>query len=138
MRCVLDASVALKWVLSEPDSAAANRLREEFKRQLHEMLAPDTFLVELAHALTRAERRRVIQVGEGALLFGEVLTTPPRLEHYVPLLPRAIEISSQVRVGVYDCLYVALAERENCAFFTADDRLANSFPPPQVIRLAAF
>jgi predicted nucleic acid-binding protein len=26
-------------------------------------------------------------------------------------------------VGVYDCLYVALAERENCGFVTADDKL---------------
>jgi predicted nucleic acid-binding protein len=25
--------------------------------------------------------------------------------------------------GVYDCLYVALAEREGCEFLTADDRL---------------
>jgi predicted nucleic acid-binding protein len=28
-----------------------------------------------------------------------------------------------MRVGVYDCLYVALAEREGCDFITADDRL---------------
>ena len=32
-------------------------------------------------------------------------------------------ISSQVRIGVYDCLYVALAERENCDLITADDKL---------------
>jgi putative transposase len=38
-------------------------------------------------------------------------------------LPRAIAISSAVRIGVYDCLYVALAEREGCEFVTADARL---------------
>jgi predicted nucleic acid-binding protein len=28
------------------------------------------------------------------------------------------------RIGVYDCLHVALAEREGCDLVTADDRLA--------------
>jgi predicted nucleic acid-binding protein len=42
------------------------------------------------------------------------------------LLLRAYEISSQMRIGVYDCLYVALAEREGCALLTADDRLARA------------
>jgi predicted nucleic acid-binding protein len=28
-----------------------------------------------------------------------------------------------MRIGVYDCLYVALAEEENCQLVTADDKL---------------
>lgn len=36
---------------------------------------------------------------------------------------RAAEISSAMRVGVYDCLYVALAEKKKCRFVTADHRL---------------
>jgi predicted nucleic acid-binding protein len=39
------------------------------------------------------------------------------------LLPRAYAVASQARLGVYDCLYVALAEQEGCDFVTADDRL---------------
>jgi predicted nucleic acid-binding protein len=31
-----------------------------------------------------------------------------------------------MRIGVYDCLYAALAEREGCALLTADDRLARA------------
>ena len=31
-----------------------------------------------------------------------------------------------MRIGVYDCLYVALAEREGCTLLTADDRLARA------------
>jgi predicted nucleic acid-binding protein len=38
-------------------------------------------------------------------------------------LLRAADISSTARVGVYDCLYVALAEREGCELATADTRL---------------
>jgi predicted nucleic acid-binding protein len=41
----------------------------------------------------------------------------------LPLLARAAELSSAMRVGVYDCLYVALAEKKKCRFITADDKL---------------
>jgi predicted nucleic acid-binding protein len=47
----------------------------------------------------------------------------------MPLLPRAYEISSLVRIGVYDCLYAALAEREGCKLLTADDRLVRVLQP---------
>jgi len=42
---------------------------------------------------------------------------------------RAYEISSQTRHGFYDCLYVALAEREGCELLTADQRLINNLGP---------
>jgi predicted nucleic acid-binding protein len=123
MKYVLDANVALKWVLAEPDSAKAQQLRDEYQNAFHELLAPDVFPVEVAHALTRAERQRKIAVGQAAILWSDVLSTPPHLVPVAPLTPRAIAISSQFRQGVYDCLYVALAERENCELVTADDKL---------------
>jgi len=43
-------------------------------------------------------------------------------------LPRAYELSSNARVAVYDCLYVALAEREQCKVVTADQRTVAVFP----------
>jgi predicted nucleic acid-binding protein len=55
------------------------------------------------------------------------------------LLLRACEISSQVRVGIYDCLYVALAEREKCELITADDRLVKTLQPqfPFIVPLSS-
>jgi hypothetical protein len=56
----------------------------------------------------------------------------PTYRRYIPsltLLPRAFEISSHARIGVYDCLYVELAEREGCELVTADTRLMNSLMP---------
>ena len=41
-------------------------------------------------------------------------------------MPRAYAISSQMRIGVYDCLYVALAEREACELLTADSKMINA------------
>src|SRR5215218_2450466 len=118
MKYVLDASVALKWVLPEADSDKSELLRDEFGNGIHDLLAPDVFPVEIAHALTRAERRGIIAKGDAEFLLADVLTTVPYLHSYLPLLQRATEISSDARVGIYDCLYVALAEREQCDLIT--------------------
>lgn len=128
MKLILDASTALQWVLKEPHSDKALKLREEYRHQVHELLAPDTFVVECSHALTRAERRGVISVGQSITLLGDVMSTRPDLEPYLSLIPRATALSSSLRVGVYDCLYIALAEREQCKVVTADQKMVNSFP----------
>jgi predicted nucleic acid-binding protein len=125
MKYVLDASVAIKWVLTEADSPKANALRDEFRKHIHELLGPDVFLSEIAHSLTRAERKGILVPGEAAGLVADVLSTPPDLHPVLPLVARAVDISSQMRVGFYDCLYVALAEREGCELITADDKLVS-------------
>lgn len=139
MKYVLDASVALKWVLTEPDSAKAISLRDDFRKQLHELLAPDVFPVEVAHALTRAERKGLIKPFQATRLLTDVLSTPIPLHPYRPLLPRAVAISSAMRCGVYDGLYVALAEREGCELATADDKLVKNLQAkfPFIVPLAS-
>ena len=54
-----------------------------------------------------------------------LLNTHPDLVRYLPLLPGHTSFS-QFRIGVYDCLYVALAEQEKCDLVTADSRLISS------------
>ena len=64
----------------------------------------------------------------------------PQLHASLPLMPRAYDISSAMRVGIYDCLYVALAEREGCAFVTADAKLLANLQSqfPFLVPLASF
>jgi predicted nucleic acid-binding protein len=126
MRYVVDTSVALKWVLLEADSDKADLLRQDYSNGLHELMAPDIFPVEIAHALTRAERRGIISKGQAAPLLNVALAVAPTLHRYLPLLGRAVAISSDYRVGVYDCVYVALAEREKCELITSDDKLVKN------------
>jgi predicted nucleic acid-binding protein len=47
----------------------------------------------------------------------------PILHPHIPLLDRAHEIAFAAQIGIYDCVYVALAEQENCELATADDRI---------------
>jgi predicted nucleic acid-binding protein len=112
--------------LTEDLSDKADAIRQDFKNAIHELLAPDVFPIEVAHALTRAERQGRVPVGDAKGLLFDVLTTAPQLHPYIPLLSRAVDISSQIRIGVYDCLYLALAEREQCELVSADDRFVNN------------
>jgi len=94
MKLVLDASVALKAVLIEQDSDKARLLIDEGRQGLHELLAPDVLLAEVGHALTRAERKKVIPLGDAAIHFDWLVTPPPDIHPSAPLIARAINLSS--------------------------------------------
>jgi predicted nucleic acid-binding protein len=51
VRIVIDASVALKWVLAEVNTDAADALLAE------ELIAPSLWLIEAANAMWRRSRR---------------------------------------------------------------------------------
>ena len=139
MKYVMDSCVALKWVLPEPDSARALKLRADARMAIHELLAPDIFPVEVGHALTRAERQGRVVPPDGWLFWQSIMADRPLLSSSYGLMPRAYEISSQMRVGVYDCLYVALAEQEGCVLITADNKMIANLQSqfPFIIALGA-
>ena len=109
MKYVLDASVALSWVMPRPLTSKALALRDDFRNHIHELIAPSTFGAEVASGLTKAERQKLIPVGDGVHLLADILRTSPLLHAYDPFLFRATEIPSTVRSGLHDCLYIALA-----------------------------
>lgn len=139
MKYALNSSVGFKWVVPEVDSDKALRLRDDFRNGVHESLAPDLFPLEVGHALTRAERQGRVSAANGWALWLAIMVDAPRLFPSIPLMPRAYEISSRMRVGIYDCLYVALAEQEKCELITADDKLIKNLQPqfPFIVALAS-
>ena len=125
MKYVLDASVALKWVLDEPDVDRALFLRKEYEvLEQTELIAPDIFPVEIAHVLSKGFRQGKLSASEADAHLGNILTSMPKLRPYFGLLPRAFAIAQETRTGVYDALYIALGEAENVPVVTADKRLA--------------
>ncbi len=133
----MDSNVAIKWVLPESDSPKAVRLLNDFRGGLHELLSPDVFPIEVAHALAKAERRGLLQPPTGMRQLLNVMHNRPDLHPHLPLLPRAFTLASHARIGVYDCLYVALAEREGCDLLTADDRLKRSLGSSPIVLLSS-
>jgi predicted nucleic acid-binding protein len=126
MKYVVDTSVVAKWEIDEVDSDKARRLREDFRNGILELLAPDLLPSEVANAFLMAERRGRIPKGQYPKLLTNLLVDVPSLHETMPLLPRVAALTSAFQITVYDCLYVALAERENCELVTADTRLLNS------------
>ncbi len=137
MRAVLDSNVGLKLELLETDSVKATELLDGYASGNHELIAPDIYPIEVAHALARAERKGILNSGAGTHALQRQLRVLPVLYPSLALLPRAFELASKARIGVYDCLYVALAEQENCDLITADLRLVNAGIYPRIVELSA-
>ncbi len=85
MKCVLDASVAIKWVIVEPDSNKATRLREDCRNAIHELIAPESFTIECAYSLTKKQRQRLLP---RALLWDEIMMDTPVLDPILLLMDR--------------------------------------------------
>ena len=118
MTWVVDASIAIKWVIPEPLSDAADRLRVGDQ----EFLAPDLLLVEVANALWKKTTAGQISAREADAALNLVVESGINLHPTGPLLPRAMEVARRLAHPVYDCVYLALAEREDIALVTADQR----------------
>ena len=120
MSLVVDASVALKWFLSEePHAAQALAV----VRDGAPMIAPDLLIAEVCNAawrLARLGRISQIQVVEIAASLPRIFDA---LVSATGLAPRAVAIAAQLDHPVYDCLYLALAEAEQAHLLTADMRL---------------
>jgi predicted nucleic acid-binding protein len=114
---VVDASVAIKWLIDELDSARADRLLDGG----HDFLAPEKLIVpEVLNAAWK--RRRLGEIADAQ--FDDIVV---RIADGViscrPLAPRAAAIARELDHPVYDCFYLALAEAEEAPLVTADRRL---------------
>jgi predicted nucleic acid-binding protein len=126
-------------LLQEENAEKADELIARVRSGSDQSIAPDFFLAECGHALFRAERRRLIAPGEARRLLFAIDPDCPELHSSEPLVRRAAAICGHLRKGFYDCLYMALAEREQIQFITADTKLVKAAQPdyPFVIDLSA-
>ena len=121
MRFAVDASVVVKWCVSENHSEAA-RLLLGHRLERH---APDFLLVEFANTIWKKARRG--EIADPAPYLGEI----PELEEAIDLYPsgelveRAARLAVDLGHPVYDCLYLACAEATRSVLITADRRLAD-------------
>ena len=116
MSVVIDASVALKWVLDEPGKEAADALLEE------ELIAPSLWLLEAANALWRRTQRGEINDEEAKERLTELYNAPVTTTTVEDDLLAAADLANVLGHPVYDCLYLAMAIRENTYVVTADSR----------------
>ena len=125
-RVVVDCSVVVKWkILTEDHAAAAEALLGDWEQQVVDVLVPNHFPSEVISAFLRASRRGRLTTDEAREAIRDLLALPFVLCDVTALADRAFTIAHQRQQRAYDCLYVALAEREGSELWTGDERLYN-------------
>ncbi len=114
---VVDASVAVKWVLPEPDSDSAIALRDKV---LH---APDLALAECGNALRVRVHRGVLSKAEAEICFAALSLAPVSWTPTGQLAAEAMALALDLDHPVYDCVYLALAIARDLPLVTADRHL---------------
>ena len=126
-RVVVDCSVVVKWKIpTEGHAAAAEALLGDWEQQVVDVLVPNHFRSEVISAFLRASRRGRLTTDEAREAIRELLALPFVLCDVTALADRAFTIAHQHQQRAYDCLYVALAERDGVELWTGDERLYNA------------
>jgi predicted nucleic acid-binding protein len=112
----VDASVAIKWVVSEPGSNAAERLVQE-----EALAAPDFMIVECANVLRTKARRGDISPADARSALAGIRATPVQLFASSDYTTYAQELALELDQTVYDCLYLAVALTERMVLVTGDE-----------------
>jgi predicted nucleic acid-binding protein len=114
---VIDASIAIKWVIEEEGTSQALTLRRKAK-----LLAPELLVAECANILWKKARRNELSREEAILAARLLQTAAIELVPTRSLLAAATRIAIELDHPAYDCLYLALAIENGCRFVTADER----------------
>lgn len=131
---VVDASVAAKWLLSEPDHLVARRLLVGSGP----LVAPALVRIEVAAAISRKVRigqmtgrqaQAPLHAWFGMISRGTLALWPDETD-----LPDAFQLALTLAHPLQDCLYLALAIRIGAPLVTADSKFVARASPlyPQV------
>jgi predicted nucleic acid-binding protein len=113
---VIDASIAVKWVVEENGTPEALALRKTAR-----LMAPELLVAECANIFWKKVRRNELLRDEAVLAArllegAEIELLPTR-----SLLEVATRMSIEIDHPAYDCVYLTVAMANKCQFVTADE-----------------
>jgi predicted nucleic acid-binding protein len=118
---VVDASVAVKWLIYEESSDRA----VAFARSKNHFISPRMIMAEVANALARKAIQGVISSEEAKRQFSRLPYFFDEIVSVDDLLANALHNACQFRHPVYDLVYVEAARRRGIQLVTADQRLSS-------------
>lgn len=120
---VIDASLAVKWLVEEIDTEKADALSRLWITSGIQPAAPYLMPVEAANALYRKVVQQQLALDEALRLLERLAAIGIELMEPRGLHRRAIELAGSLLQGaVYDAHYLALAQILDCELWTADER----------------
>jgi len=120
---VIDANVAIKWVLPEIYSDRALSLLDN---EQDEFLVPDFFFSEITNILWKRTQRGELTLESAAEKLSEIKQVDFAIFASFDLVSQALATSVQIHQAVYDCVYLTLAVNNRCQMITADERFINA------------
>lgn len=118
MTIVVDASVAAKWYIQEPETPLAEAIRDEGP-----IIAPDLIIAEVMNAAWKHIRLGRFSLDQARRLALSLRNSFAELIPSTALAADAIEIAVALNHPVYDAFYLAAAERSGAELVTADRAL---------------
>ena len=126
--CV-DANLVIRLVAGPADEAV-RRLWEQWDTAGRQLAAPTLLRYEVTNALYRYQKLGWITAPAVGLALRAALALPVRLYGEADLHARALDIAGRFSLpAAYDAHYLALAERLDGEFWTADRTLARIVQP---------
>ena len=120
---VVDASIAVKWVLNDAGTIAAQTLLADWLTRGIQPIAPSWFACEVANVLYQQTRRNLLMTADGRELLRRTLAVVALMDVSPADALRAYEIAVLTNQPTpYDCQYLALAERIGCDYWTDEAR----------------
>jgi predicted nucleic acid-binding protein len=118
---VIDANVAIKWVVDQPHF---ERAREIVAHGI-DLIVPAMFVAEVTNALWGYVRARQIASEQAQAGLRSILEQISLIERDADTAGEALSIGCELSYAPYDCFYLALAMRRTVPLVTADMRFIN-------------
>jgi predicted nucleic acid-binding protein len=126
--CV-DANLVVRLV-ADPKDESIWGLWEQWDAEGQRLAAPTLLYYEVANALYRYRRQRLMSLSSVHLALKAAFSLPLHLFGEAALHQRALDLAERFSLpAAYDAHYLALAEQLGAEFWTADRRLVQAVQP---------
>ena len=118
MSLVVDASVASKWFFREVGSDAATKLLASGET----LIAPQLIVAEVGNVALKRYISGEISLEQAEAAASATVDLIDELASLAALVTATFAIARDLRHPIYDCFYLALAEKTGARVVTADTR----------------
>ncbi len=110
---VVDSCVAVKWLLTEPDTPKALQVLTDVTGRGGRLIVLDLAYPEVTNAIWKQHYRGLLTLDQARLRVDRLLGLSVHVEPVQPLLKATLEIAMRYRRSAYDAAFVALSRHSS-------------------------